>query len=488
MAGMQHNVLWQQAQRAAAAGRFDEARGCCEQILSAGGENADVRLTLGRIDLAQSRYASAAAHLQRAVTQRPGDAAAQLTLAEVLTFQGRFDDALARCDTVLRRDPDDPRAIARKAEALEKSGRRDEARALLGPLIEQGTETVQQAIVQARLDTDAKDYDAAINLTTRHIARQETLGRPFPNLYFLLGRALERSGRYDEAFEAYTRGNTAVLAPFDPASWAQVVESIIEAYTPQRFAAVPRAAHGSTRPVFVVGMPRCGSTLVETILDAHPDAVGAGELQDMDEIIGSIALDIGSSLPYPACIEDLDQADVDATAQKYLDRIAAIDPTAARVVDKHLGNFVNVGLLAILFPEARIIHCRRDPLDTCFSCFAAPLSPAAHPYTADLARLGAVYRQYERVMRHWRQALAIPMLELDYEALVSDQDKFTRRIVEYCGLPWDDRCLRYYETGRVALTASYDQVDKPIYSSAVGRHRHFDAHLGPLRDALAGGG
>ena len=232
-------------------------------------------------------------------------------------------------------------------------------------------------------------------------------------------------------------------------------------------------------------MPRSGSTLVETILAAHPDVAAAGEFPAMQQLINSITLDIGSTLPYPVCIEDLDQNDVDTIAGRYLQRLRANDDQAQRIVDKFLNNYKHIGMLAVLFPQARIIHCRRHPLDYCLSCFQTPLS--GHPYTADLGHLGAVYVAYERLMAHWRDVLEIPMLEVQYETLVTDQETITRKILEFCGLGFDERCLRFYEGTRTVLTASYDQVTQPIYSSSVGRYRGFEHHLGPLKEALAEG-
>ncbi len=133
-----------------------------------------------------------------------------------------------------------------------------------------------------------------------------------------------------------------------------------------------------------------------------------------------------------------------------------------------------------------MIHCRRDPLDTCVSCYTQTLSPYKHPYAAGLGHLGLVYRQYERLMSHWSQVLDLRVQELPYEDLVRNQEDATRRILQFCGLEWDDRCLRYYETKRTARTVSYDQVRRPMYATSVGRHRHFETHLGPLKQALAG--
>jgi tetratricopeptide (TPR) repeat protein len=488
MGALHSDVLLQRARQAFAANRMSQARNLCDQLIQRDKNNADAVAMLGRIALMKSRFDEAASHMLRAAALRPHEALPHLALGEIRTLQGRFDEAIAEYQKVLRLAPEHPMAIAGKADAYEKSGQRDKARALLQKLSETGQESAKLALIQARLDLHDGNYDAVIELINRHLTLGDTEGPILCHLHYRLGQALERTGRFDEAFTAYARGNGVIPTHFDPESWVQVIDATIESFSPPRFAHLPRASHGSKLPIFVVGMPRSGSTLVETILDAHPDVAAAGELPTMQRIINSISLDIGSTLPYPTCLEDLDQNDVDTIAGRYLDQLRAIDDQAKRIVDKYLHNYVHVGTLAVLFPEARIIHCRRHPLDTCFSCFQTPLPSATHAYSCDLGNLGIVYVAYERLMAHWREVLEIPMLEIQYETMVSDQERTTRRLIDFCGLDFDDRCLRFYEGERVVLTASYDQVNRPIYASSVGRYKNFEKHLGPLKEALAEGG
>ncbi|MHC4208547.1 MAG: tetratricopeptide repeat-containing sulfotransferase family protein [Planctomycetota bacterium] len=488
MGRFQADIMLERAKQAFSAGQMDRARRQCEQLLVRNRKNAAALAILGQVAFAQNRLEEAAAHMLEAAAVRPDDPFPYLLLGEIRTFQGRHDEAVAHYDEALRLNPEHPAATAGKADTYEKSGRRDKARALLRPLVERGRETAHQAVIQARLDLHDRNHDAVIELVNRHIERGDATGSILQNMLHHLGQALERTGRYDEAFAAYERSNRAVAAPFELATWLSPIDSLIESFSPQRFAAVPRASHGAQQPIFVLGMPRSGSTLVETILGAHPDAAAAGELAAMQELINSMPLDIGSTLPYPACLEDLDQADADTIAGRYVDQLRQAGGQAQRIVDKYLNNYLHLGMLAVLFPEARIIHCRRHPLDTCFSCFQTPLSPATHPYACDLRHLGAVYVGYERLMAHWRDVLKIPMLEVRYEALVADQEGMTRRLLDFCGLAFDEKCLRFYEGDRVVLTASYDQVNRPVYSSSVGRYRNFEPHLGPLKTALAEGG
>jgi Flp pilus assembly protein TadD len=484
----QDDTLWREAMKAFRASRLGVARRTCERLLERNARHANAIDMLGRIAIAQGFTDDAETHIRKLAELRPRSADPQVLLGEILGLAGRHDEAIKRYERALRLDPDNAKAVSGKAEALEQDGQRDKARAVLADYVGTGRETGEMAIVQCRLDLSAGDDAAVIELARRHLDAGGLEAPTRWHLGFLLGKALERSGRFDESFAAYAGANEAFSVPFDEHAWQENTDQIVEAYTPQRFASLPRAAHGSPLPVFIVGMPRSGSTLVETIIDAHPDAHGAGEFEAAHHLVESISLDIGSSLPYPACIEDFEQDDVDMLGCRYLDRLSAQAPGAKRIADKYLINYRHLGLLAVLFPQGRIIHCRRHPLDTGLSCFSLALMPHVHPWAADLESIGKVHLSYERLMRHWQDELAVPVLDVPYEGLVADPEPWTRRIVEFCGLPWDDRCLRFHERGRVVKTASYDQVTRPIYTSSVGRWKGFDRHLAPLKRVLAEGG
>jgi tetratricopeptide (TPR) repeat protein len=488
MAKFQDSTLWRQANQAYEAGRLPQARAKCERLLQRDAGNFNALSLLGQIAYDLGLLEQAASHMSKCEALRPRDPLPHLALGEILNLQGRHGEAVKHYEKALRLRPEATRAVAGKADAYERSGRRDQARAVLEPFVSGGRETEEMAIVQARLDLGAERYDAVIDLVKRHLERGGAEGTTRWHLGFLLGRALERVGRFDESFAAYKQANETRAAPFDADAWREQTDQAINAFSPQRFAALPRAAHGSRLPVFIVGMPRSGSTLIETIIDAHPEAHGAGEFEATHFLIESIALEIGSNLPYPSCVEDFDQNDVDGLSRTYLDRLSAQNPKARRIADKYLINYRHLGLLAVLFPEGRIIHCRRHPLDICTSCFATALMPRVHPWSCDLGDTGTVYLAYERLMHHWRDVLKIPLLEVHYEALVADQEPWSRRIIEFCGLDWDDRCLRFHERGRVVPTASYDQVTRPVYTSSVGRYKGFEPHLGPLKEVLVVGG
>jgi hypothetical protein len=259
----------------------------------------------------------------------------------------------------------------------------------------------------------------------------------------------------------------------------------MRAFSKEALARRPRATQRSELPVFIACMPRSGSTLVEQVIHAHPRAFGAGESPLLLQAAAEMPALGGAGLPYPLCLDALDAAAVDRLATQHLRALAALAPGAARVTNKHLLNYLNLGLAAMLVPGARVIHVQRDPLDNGLACFMTSLSAGLMPWAGDLRHIGFAWRQYQRLMAHWRETLDIALLELRYEDLVDDSEAQIRRLVGFCGLDWDERCLRYWEAERVVLTPSYDQVRRPIFRSALGRWRRYEAFLGPLQDALA---
>ena len=246
---------------------------------------------------------------------------------------------------------------------------------------------------------------------------------------------------------------------------------------------LPLADNASELPVFIVGMPRSGTSLVEQILASHPQIAGAGELDDIANIAGDLSKALATEARYPDCVSVLTPAVANKAAETYLERLRAMSDSAERVTDKAPLNFRHLGLIALLFRRSRIIHCVRNPLDTCLSCYFHDFG-TRHAYSCDLNHLGLYYRDYRRLMTHWRDALGREIFEAVYEELTDDLEGQARKLVAFCGLEWDDACLKYHELPRVVGTASYDRVRGQVCGSSVGRWRHYNAHLEPLKEAL----
>ena len=434
------------------------------------------RSLMGRAYMFVGRSTEGLEHLRAAAAMHP-QPRQQTELASALEWRGELDEALAGYEAVIAADPDWLPAIAGRASVLQSKGRHDEAIAALEPALERANSDV--AMIYARLARTPQERARAIATLDRVLQTPSSDGLPFATLQSARGALLEREGNYDEAFAAFRAANESSPAVFDRASYDRSMGEILKEYSPDRTPGLSKASNADPLPVFIVGMPRSGSSLVEQILACHPDVFGAGELDDLLRLVRQIPETLGDGRPFPACVPSLSTAQLDRLAGGYLERLRARAPHAARITDKMPQNFMFLGLIEQLFPGSRIIHCVRDPLDTCVSCYTTALS-GGHAYRRRLPDLAAVYGAYRGAMDHWRGALRIPVLDVRYEDLVADPEPNIRRLVDFIGLPWDARCLRPHANPRHVPTASMDQVRRPIHRASVQRWRRFERHLGPL--------
>jgi hypothetical protein len=255
-------------------------------------------------------------------------------------------------------------------------------------------------------------------------------------------------------------------------------------FTRDLFTRLQGVGSDSDAMIFVVGMPRSGSTLIEQIVGSHPMVFSAGERRDISIIANILPRQDPQKRSFPDCVPHIDATAFGAFADRYVTILGRQAGAATRLVDKNPLNFSNLGLIALMFPRARILHCRRDPVDTCLSCYFQYFHKHVD-FSFDLIDIAAVYRDYRSLMDHWSEHLPLQILNVDYEAVVADYGAESRRIIEFCGLPWDDTCLAYPTSETPVRTASKWQVRQPIYDSSVARARKYAAHLGPLFEDLA---
>ena len=321
--------------------------------------------------------------------------------------------------------------------------------------------------------------DNQVSAIEARAADESLAGSERIDFHFALGKIYDSRGQGDTAFAHFRSGNAlrrAALAAgghvFDAEHHDRLVEAIIGAFPPESF----ESSKGleDTRPVFIVGMPRSGTTLMEQIAASHASVFGAGETGGIGDMV--------SRLPgeYPGNMEGLDDSD----ALAYMERLGTLAPDSLRIIDKTPFNFLYLGLIARLLPGARIVHCRRDAMDTALSCyfqnFAAP-----HPWSTDLGELGRYIRAEVRMMDHWHAVLPMPIYEIRYEDLIADQEGESRRLIDALGLPWDAACLAFHENTRWVRSASNWQVRRPIHGGSVGRWKAYGEHLGSLKKALS---
>ena len=423
-------------------------------------------------------------HLRTAVRLDPDFVAARNNLASALHMLGHYDEAIAEYTSVLARSPGHPASVLGMVRTYEATGQLDQAEAILRPWLDRASTNPEIALAYGIMASHMGERGAAI-AALRDIMAQATCEQETEVVAcFKLGELLDKEAEYDEAFRYYRHAHTLHPFAYDHDGQVRRFSELIDFFSEARMPQLPRASNGSRLPVFIVGMPRSGTTLVETILASHPQVYGAGELGDIFEMRAELARASGSGRPYPLFLESIGIKTLDAFAAKHVAKLESLAPGGiARVTDKMPHNFVSLGLIDLLFPGARVIHCMRDPLDTCLSIYFQPFIQH-HAYATDLANLGLYYREYFRLMAHWRKVLRIPMLDLQYEELVQNPEDTTRRLLAFCELPWDERCLRHHESARVANTFSYNQVRQPIYNKSVARWRRYEKHLGPLIEAL----
>jgi tetratricopeptide (TPR) repeat protein len=440
------NALWGQ-------GRLREAEEAFRQAIQCEPDYADAYNNLGNFLSDQGRVREAELAHRKAVQLSPRRAEFHSDLGLVLGHQGRGCDAQDSFRQALQIRPEFAKVYWQ-----------------LGPYHKYDSAN-HQDVAQIRKLLDSSNLDEADAMY----------------LHFALGKIYDDCRKYDDAFVHYKHANRIRRGEtnYDSKEFADSIAQTIETFS-RKFLTQQRGyGETSERPVFVVGMPRSGTTLVEQIVASHPAVFGAGELITMREIVSSLASQAVENEPYPRCVKTLDRDSATTLARYYQahsERYAGSG--VSRVVDKTPSNFLHLGLIALLFPNARIIHCRRSPLDTCLSMYFhnfADVTEAAY----DLSDMGSYYRQYERLMEHWRTVLPLKMLDVQYEHLVLTFDEVAHQLVDFLGLPWNEHCLTYYRNPRSVSTSSSWQVRQPVYSSSVDRWRNYEKHLGPLMQSLA---
>lgn len=302
-------------------------------------------------------------------------------------------------------------------------------------------------------------------------------------MFMATGAAYAEAKDFDKAFAAYNKGNSLRDIPFDQADWSEWIDRLSKTFTKKFIAEKQRLGSKSKKPIFIVGMPRSGTTLTEQILAAHPDVAGAGERDILAILIQDFVYGFSPEPAWPEAAALLDKKICKEMEGRYLKDVEQVSSQAKHITDKMPGNFHNVGLIHILFPEAKIIHCRRDPVDTCLSNYMQPYL-TFHPYAFDLGNLGFYYREYERLMKHWHKVMPGKILDVQYEDVVSNLEKEGKRLLKFCGLPWDPACLEFHKAETTVQTSSFAQVRQPIYKTSSKKWKKYEAHLGPLFDAL----
>lgn len=466
-------------------GYRSEAIDLCEAHCRKYGVDAAVVSMLGLLQAKEKNFEGAIKSLMSAFKLSPADPGISYNLAKCFVEAGLYEDAEKYYRLAIDNAPQFVAAYFNLANMLRNNGDFNEAINLY-----------RQAIA---LDPSYSKSFYALSLSKKFLAGDPDLdvmektrfGRRLSEqqqvyLLFAMSKAYDDMGDYDRAFEALAAANRLKRSEYiySVDEHKRLFENIKRVCDKGLMQRLSGCGVASSRPVFIVGMPRSGTTLVEQIVSSHPAVYGVGEIDDLEEVLLA-AVAAASSAGFPDAILALSCNGVTAAAEAYDTRLAAYADSSRYVVNKMPGNFMHVGMIRLMFPEAIIFHCRRDPVDTCFSIYRQYFS-GQHQYAYDLEELGAYYRLYEDLMSYWQELFPGLIHDVSYEALVSDQEGETRRLIDLLGLSWDDACLDFQNNERAVKTVSVAQVREPIYSRSISGWLRYESHLEPLCKALKG--
>ncbi|MGH8158629.1 MAG: sulfotransferase [Rhodanobacter sp.] len=470
--------------------RMVEAEASFRRALALNPDSAEVHNNLGNALLHQERNDEAESSYRRALLLNDRLVGPHFNLGIILREKEQHLDAERSFRRALAIEPRHVMALNSLGICLKRQGRVEEACQCFEAAIAIKPDFLRSHCNLAPFKTYAAD-DAQLRMfeAQQHQLPALPVGRRI-NYWFALGKMREDTERYDDAFAAYAEGNRLQHAqyPHDEARATALVERLSAVFSTDFFANRPQPVHAGKAPIFIVGMPRSGTTLIEQILASHPGVYGAGELTELDDMLRSLATKNGEhTSTYPEVAATLSADEFRRLGEAYTERAGRLAPQAERITDKLPVNYLHVGMIHLMLPHAKIIHAMRDPMDSCFSCYARLFEGNNLDFTYDLGTVGRYYVRYIQLMQHWQRVLpAGTVLDLRYEDMVADTEGQARRLLDYLGLPWDARCLEFHRNQRVVRTASIAQVRKPIYRSSVARWKHFEAHLGPLLDIVQG--
>ncbi len=473
--------------------RYPEAEISYREALRLNPDYAQAHNQLGIALKEQERLADAEQSYRNALQLKPDYMEVHNNLGNVLRELDRIPEAQECYHRALELNPEYTEAHNNLGIALKAAGRLEEARASLEKAIAINPEFLEPHFGIATLKT-YRDNDPHIAQLERQLATVHEL-KPDAQIrcWFAVGKMYEDLGRYDESFTAYEKGNRLKFSSltWDEEKETALVGRIKKIFSKEFFAradVIAGTAHrmpaSQRTPIFILGMPRSGTSLLEQILATHPGVFGAGELMAMNEVIVH-AMPDEDYQRYPDAIAKFSPVQWQQLGQNYLRKVWKLAPDATHITDKMPANFLHIGMIHLMFPNAKIIHAMRDPMDSCFSNYSRLFNKNNIAFSYDLQALGHYYNRYNALMEHWHAVLpAGTILDSRYEDMVENTEAQARRVLDYIGLPWDEQCLDFHKNKRRVKTASQAQVQKPIYKSSVARWKSYEKYLGSLAELL----
>ena len=460
-------------------GQMDLARGAYSKAIECDPRLVEAHHKLGAVYFQTSDLPRAQQCFEKALELDNTHTDSLVGMGSVKVSQGHLEEGLEYTNRAIASDSGNFNALTLKAKIYEQTGKLDEALETLQPVVDGSTVNAAAAAVYANICHSKKQYHDGITYLEKILQHNNLSSWEQQQFRFALGKLYDAAGEYDAAFSHYRAGNELKFCRYLPGQETARTDRIIEIFSRNYRGRLASSIRTEERPVFIVGMPRSGTSLVEQILSRHPKISGGGELTFMHDITVRMKAEIDPDQHYPDCLETMTSDELSLLADEYLEKSSGLHSNNTLLTDKLPENFLHLGLISLLFPSAIVIHCQRNPIDTCLSCYFQDfLGDLGFSY--DLEHLAHYYREYSRLMQHWGSVLEIPFLNINYEELIQEQEKASRKLVAFCDIEWDPQCLEFSASDRFVRTASYDQVRRPIYNSSVERWKHYQNHIAPL--------
>lgn len=403
-------------------------------------------------------------------------------LAVCYQGEGRLDEAMEYFNLYNEREPNDEVVIASMASVHERRAEYDEGISLITPFLDKSDVNVEIILAYAKLAKYLKQENDAIEALV-NIDDDQTPNKFRIEKYFSLGKLSEPKGDADETFAYYKKANDLDEEEYDISKEKNTFNKLKSFYTKEKIQTLARSENTSSLPIFIVGMPRSGTSLAEQILSSHPDVYGAGELDNMNTIVQKMTAELKPANSYPTSMDSMTEEYATKIANQHLETLQQMSSESKYIVDKMPHNFQGLGVINLLFPGATVIQCKRSSVDTCLSIYFQHFNKH-HSYSNSLKMLGQYYNLYADLMEHWKKTLDINIIELEYEKVIANPEEQMRWLLDQCNIEWDPACLKFYENKRTVMTPSYDQVRRPIYSSSVAKWKKHEHNLTDLIEHL----
>lgn len=472
------------AQIAVSAGQWGDAEALLKRVVDEAPDHTSAWNDLVDAYREQDKYEEAIEVCRRALRLDPNGAHFHCQLGNIYTSSGRYEEAIAAFERAIEVNENHFGSMAGLGHALKTVGRQDEAIASYRCCIAAAPGYGEAYWSLANLKT-FRFEESEIREMKQLIENEDMPDEPRVNFLFALGKACEDRGDYEKAFDYYHEGNAIrrMNEDYDPVQTEVTNDSLIEVFSKELLERNSGSGDPTPAPIFILGLPRSGSTLIEQILASHSQVEGTYEMPEVSRVIRHLNSFQVDGQRYPEVIPRLNANNFRELGALYLERTSTHRQSAPFFTDKMPNNFPSVGFIHLILPNAKIINTRRHPLDSCMGNYKQ-LYAKGQSWSYDLMDIGEYYLEYLRMMDHWRSVLPGRVLDIEYEDMVADQETQIRRLIDYCELPWEDACLRFHETKRAVRTASSEQVRQPIYTKSVHAWRRFESRLAPLIEVL----